>query len=95
MSFTETQMKKLTSLQNRAKSIIHSENVPNITDVFNCESCLLVKKCLEKELYDPIFDEYFIMISHEKRTRNSNSLLRLPHLKVAKESFYFGGTYLN
>ena len=33
MTFTETQKEKLNSLQNRAKSIICSKDVPNIIDV--------------------------------------------------------------
>jgi hypothetical protein len=58
--------------------------------------CLLVKKCLEQEIHNPIFDEYFTMISHEKGTRNNNCMLRLPRMKleVAKQSFYFGGAKL-
>jgi hypothetical protein len=96
MTITETQKEKLTSLQKRAKSIIRSEDVPNITDVIECESCLLVKKCLEQEIHNPIFDEYFTMISHEKGTRNNNCMLRLPRVKlvVAKQSIYFGGAKL-
>jgi hypothetical protein len=80
----------------RAKSIIRSEDVPNIIDVIECESCLLVKKCLEQEIHNPIFDEYFTMISHEKETRNNNCVLRLPRVKleIAKQSFYFGGAKL-
>ena len=45
ITITETQKEKLTSLQKRAKSIIRSEDVPNIIDVIECESYLLVKKC--------------------------------------------------
>ncbi len=88
----ETQKEKLTSLQKRAKSVIRSEDVPNIIDVIKCESCLLVKKCLQQEIHNPIFDEYFTMISHEKGTRNNNRMLRLPrvNLEIAKQSFYFG-----
>ena len=96
MTITETQKGKLTSLKKRAKSIIRSEDVPNIIDIIECESCLLVKKCLEQEIHNPIFDEYFTMISHEKGTRNNNCMLRLPRVKleVAKQSFYFGGAKL-
>ena len=96
MTITETQKEKLSTLQNRAKSIIQSEDVPNIMDVIKYESCLLVKKCLQQETHNPIFDEYFTMISHEKGTRNNNCMLRLPRVKlqVAKQSFYFGGAKL-
>jgi hypothetical protein len=100
ITITETQKEKLTSLQKRAKSIIRSEDVPNIIDVIECESCLLVKKCLEQEIHNPIFDEFFLSIfdeiSHEKGTRNNNCMLRLPRVKleVAKQSFYFGGAKL-
>ena len=71
-TFTETQKEKLISLQNRAKSIIRTEHVPNIIDVIKCESCLLVKKCLERKIQNPIF----ALISHDKRTRNKFLLWR-------------------
>jgi hypothetical protein len=67
-----------------------------LQNVIECESCLLVKKCLEQEIHNPIFNEYFTMISYEKGTRNNNCMLRLPcvKLEVAKQSFYFGGAKL-
>ena len=71
-----------------------------LQNVIECESCLLVKKCLEQEIHNPIFDEFFLSIfdeiSHEKGTRNNNCMLRLPRVKleVAKQSFYFGGAKL-
>ena len=95
-TFTETQKEKLISLQNRTKSIIRSEDVPNINDVIKCESCMLVKKCLEQKIQNPTFEEYFALISHEKGTRNNNCLLRLPRVKleIAKQIFYNGGAKL-
>ena len=64
-------------------------------DVIKCESCLLVK-CLGRKIQNPIFEEYFTLISHEKGTRNNNYLLRLPRVKleIAKQSFYYGGAKL-
>ena len=47
---SKTQKEKLISLQNRAKNIICSEDIPNIIDVMKCESCRLVKKCLERKI---------------------------------------------
>ena len=88
-TFTETQKEKLISLKNRAKSIIRSEDVPNIIDVIKCESCLLVKECLERKIQNPIFEEYFALVSHDKETRNNNCLFRLPSVKleIAKQRF--------
>ena len=60
------------------------------------ESYLLVKKCLEKQTNSSTFDNYFKMLSHEKSTRNNNTLIEIPRVKleVAKQSFYFAGAKL-
>ena len=47
-------------------------------------------------MVNPIFDDYFTNITHDKATRNNSNILRLPHVKleVAKQSFFFGGAKL-
>ena len=70
-TFTETLEDKLISLQNRAKSIIRSEDEPNIIDVIKCESCVcfnLMKKCLEQKIQNPTFEEYFALINQPETT---------------------------
>ena len=54
--------------------------------------CSLVKNCLKKETGHPIFDDYFTVLGHSKRTRNNNLTLKLPtiELEVSRPSFYFG-----
>ena len=54
----------------------------------------LVKSCLQKELKHDVFDNYFEVINHSKRTRNNNCSLRLPKVKleISKQGFKYGGS---
>ena len=91
--FTNTQSQKLRSLDKRASSIISSDSIPTIEGQIKRDICLLVKKCLLKELTSDTFNEYFLTNQHNKGTRNNNYSVRLPQVKLeyAKQSFYFLG----
>ena len=53
--------------------------------------CTLFKRCLKKETGHPIFDDYFTVLSHGKRTRN-NYCLKFPSIKLeaSRSKFFFG-----
>ena len=91
--FTETQCKKLASLENRAKRIIGGKQVTRIVNLVNREACLLVKKCILKKFHCEAFDEYFQIQQHSMGTRNNGHAIKLPRVKleVARQSFYFAG----
>ena len=94
-TYTKTQTDKLVSLHLRAKSITGNNHLNCITNVIQRQICLLVKKCLEKQTNSHIiiFDNYFCIQSHERATRNNNTLTEIPLLKleVAKQCFYVTG----
>ena len=92
-AYTKTQTDQLVSLHLRAKSITGNNHLNCITNVIQREICLLVKKCLEKQINSQIFDNYFRTQSYERATRNNNTLIEIPLLKleVAKQSFYVAG----
>ena len=76
-TFTDTQINKLSSLDSRALKVIGAP-VKKTTMVMEKQVIRLVKICLQKELNHEVFDNYFEVISHTKRTQNNNCSLRLP-----------------
>ena len=80
-TYTKTQTDQLVSLHLRAKSITGNNHLNCITNVIQRQICLLIKKCLEKQINSQIFDNYFSMQSHERATRN-NTLIEIPLLKL-------------
>ena len=70
-TYTKTQTDQLVSLHLIAKSITGNNHLNCITNVIQRQTCLLVKKCLEKQINGQIFDNYFCMQSHERATRNN------------------------
>ena len=92
---TKTQSEKLHSFHNRAKAIVNRNSVNRITLQFvtnanKKRACTLVRSCLDDNVIDP-FRNYFQLIEHSIRTRNSSKIIRLPMIKAeyARESFSF------
>ena len=96
LNFNNTQLDKLSSLENRASKII-STNVllPNIYQQIKKEACIHVRKCLDGDTCSN-FRNYFEVIEHKNNTRNNRMLLRVPRVKLsfAKKSYYFTGVSL-
>ena len=65
-----------------------TNNFSDIEKTMKRDTCICVKKCLNKELCSN-FDNYFDIIEHNKRTRQGG--LRLPVIKLesTKYSFFF------
>ena len=70
-----------------------TNNFSDIEKTMKRDTCICVKKCLNKELCSN-FDNYFDIIEHNKRTRQGG--LRLPVIKLesTKYSFFFTGAKL-
>ena len=95
MNLTTSQSDRLSSIGRRARQIAGETNkFPDIEKTMKRDTCIFVKKCLNKELCSN-FDNYFDIIEHNKRTRQG-FLLRLPVIKLesTKNSFFFTGAKL-
>ena len=92
LKFNDTQLKKLTSLDNRARNITKKLELNSIHNKILRNSCCIVRKCIDSEIcFD--FINYFVKQDHAKNTRNNKYMLKLPQVKLelAKNSFYFMG----
>ena len=92
--YTYTQHNKFESLSRCMSSIIKcNDNLISINGLVNHDICLLVKKCLLKDLNLRIFENYFILQKYNKSTRNNNYSIWLPWVKLdfAQQNFYFYG----
>ena len=91
LNITETQRRKFSSIERRAKNIIGGD-VYSIEKMRKKKSCNVVKKCLVGELCTP-FNDYFVINEHVKSTRNRNLFLKLPSVKLefGKKSFFYQG----
>ena len=98
LNFTNTQIKKITSLDERAHRLIYgTENIP-ISSLRNSSlrhACGLVRKCLDKNICSN-FHNYFHLNDHQLNTRNSRYMLKIPKIKLetARSSFYFMGAVI-
>ena len=82
------------SEERRVRQIVgETNNFSDIEKTMKRDTCICVKKCLNKELCSN-FDNYFDIIEHNKRTRQGG--LRLPVIKLesTKYSFFFTGAKL-
>ena len=92
LKFNDTQLKKLTSLDNRARNITKNLVLNSIHNKILRNSCCIVGKCIDSEIcFD--FINYFVKQDHSKNTRNNQYMLKLPQVKLelAKNSFYSAG----
>ena len=80
ITFTDTQKEMLKSLQRRA-SVIVGHEVPSFIQVIHRETCILLRKCLAGDVCSN-FNDYFTVIKHSQRTRNSGYLLKMPRVKL-------------
>ena len=97
LKLTDTQVSKLCSIERRAKDIIKSRTykTKSIENIMKKQACILVKKCLSKNVCENFFD-YFTLNMHRKNTRNNGLLLKLPHVRLEfeRKAFYFQGATL-
>ena len=93
---TMTQSGKMASLQERATFITKNNNIRNASQDICRQNCMLVKKCINKELTSYEFDNYFQILTNYRQTRNSGYSIKLPSVKLelARKSFYFGAAKL-
>ncbi|CAB4026784.1 prostaglandin reductase 1-like, partial [Paramuricea clavata] len=93
--YTRTQLEKLGSIEKRAKEIIGSEiSIPStyLHKLMKMKACMIVKKCLVNDICSN-FCGYFQVNNHDKGTRNSAILVKLPKVKLEfnRQAFRFAG----
>ena len=99
LSLTQTQKNFLQSIENRASRLIYGMNndkkVIPINHQRYTKACLIVRKCLNNNLCSPM-KNYFQVNDHTKNTRNQNSLIKLPKLRLelGKQTFLYSGAKL-
>ena len=79
---TETNRRKLRSIDNRVREIVGEElYLPQLYKLIKKKACEIVRKCLDKDVCTN-FREYFETNIHGLNTRNSNILVKLPKVKL-------------
>ena len=94
LNLTQTQLKKLKSIEARASSILKSKTC-DLKHEIDKRAILLVRKCLNGNVCTN-FQGYFMINEHNVRTRNRNILLHIPKVKLefAKNGFFSMGARL-
>jgi len=93
LQLSTTQRRRLCSIERRAKQIIGgTKKVGSIEKLMKKKACKIVKKCLDDEVCTQ-FKGYFKINHHSRTTRNSNTLMKLPKVKLEffRKSFKFQG----
>ena len=91
--FSNTQLMKFSSIDNRASLIVGKASLKSVKESIDNQISSTVLKCLRKELCHDVWDSYFQRQSHKKCTRNNGWSLKVPKIKleISRPSFYFGG----
>ena len=94
---TKTQLDKLHSFHKRAEAIVNRYSVnkiplQSVPNANKKRACILVRSCLDNKVIEP-FKNYFQLIEHPIRTRNTSKIICLPKIKLeyARKSFAFTG----
>ena len=94
---TKTQLNKLHSFHKRAEAIVNRYSVnkiplQSVPNANKKRECILVRSCLDNKVIEP-FKNYFQLIEHPIRTRNTSKIICLPKIKLeyARKSFAFTG----
>ena len=90
---TDTQIKQLNSLDQRAINITKCGDLPSLHNLIKRNICLLVHKCITNELDVYPFNNYFKVFEHKEDTRNNLLSVKLPRVKLEAggRGFYFAG----
>ena len=89
LNLTQTQLKKLKSIETRASSILKSKTC-DLKHKIDKHAILLVRKFLNGNVCTNVQD-YFMINEDNVRARNRNILLQIPIVKLefAKNGFFF------
>ena len=97
LNLTQTQLNRLTSLQERATKVVFLNGTPEdgLQSVTNCKkkrACELVKKIVLGDILD-LLKDYFTLNNHGRVTRNNGFNLTLLKVKTehGRSSFAFMG----
>ena len=94
-SLTANQKYKLSSIVNRAKSIINQRrdvSLPSLENETKKQTCFFVKKCIDGVICDE-FRDYYNLMQHNYGTRNKGISIRIPKMRTeyGKKSVWFNG----
>ena len=89
LNLNQNQENKLQSLERRADILLGTKTIPFKKEIEK-RTVLLVRKCIDGNTCSN-FKDYFCLNRHNMNTRNRNSLVIMPKIKLqlAKDSFYF------
>ena len=92
LCLTATQEDKLASLHKRAERIVKSKEIRSVSSANQKRACQFVKSCLDGNVIEP-FKHYFTLSSHQKNTRNNDTMVLLPKIRTeyGRKSFQFTG----
>ena len=97
LKLTETQVKWLSSLHDRLRQIVLGDSgsfdeIQSLVNASKIHACKLARKCTLNE-HCEAFQGYFNIYDHTVRTRNHQSLLKIPEIKTefARKSVRFMG----
>ena len=100
LNLNRTNIERVQSIDRRARKIVNHRvrehhTIEPTTNIIKRQACCLVKKCLLGET-NTLMADYFERNNHNLGTRNQNSLIRLPRvrLEVARSGFFFMGAKL-
>ena len=96
LNLTAIQINRLTSLDNRAKRIISNIKITPFHDSIREHAYKTVKKVITDDTCSNL-KGYFEVSNHSKETRNANSLLKVPRIKLetVRISYYYMGFTTN
>jgi hypothetical protein len=87
LNLTNSQMSKLSSLDNRIAKITGKKQTLIVNEIKK-HSVILVKKCLNNEVCES-FLTFFTIRNHEINTRNNGFLLQVPRVRLQLAKFGF------
>ena len=88
LNLTVTQINRLTSLDSRAKRITNNTKITPLRDSVCTHACKIVKKVITGDICSNL-KGYFEVNNHSKQTRNVNTLLKVPRIKLLPEVVSF------
>ena len=85
-SFSNTQVKKLRSLERQTKSLTNNFD-PNIINLLKKRVCFFVHDVLNEKIRPPLNDFYELKIS-KINTRNNGYMVKLPKTKLVAKIYW-------
>ena len=98
LGWSDTRKRLIGNIERRILTIIASNSsnhsadlrIPSVDSILKRNACLFVFDCLHGNVCNP-FKNYFVKTNHALNTRNNQSSVQLPRMKleIGRQSFYF------